>query len=50
MATLNQFCRQFSLIFVEEWQERGKPSYTFLDYHGKRRTYTDDQIFRMLSH
>lgn len=49
MEMLNQFCRRFSLIFVEEWQERGQPSYAFLDFHGKRLTYTDEAIFDLLS-
>ena len=44
MSVLNQFCRQFHYIFVEEWQERGQPVYCFLDFHGQRLRFTADQI------
>ena len=49
MALLNQFCQRFDLIFVENWQQAGKPVYSFLDFHGKRKVYDPDTILKMLS-
>ena len=49
MSVLNQFCRQFHYIFVEEWQERGQPVYCFLDFHGQRLRFTPEQISQRLA-
>ena len=48
LVTVVTFCRLRQLIFVEETLLQGQESYTFLDHHGTKLTFTGKEIFEYL--
>ena len=49
MEILNKFCGLFGYIFVEEYQQKGLPFYTFLDHHGQRILLSANDITSRLA-